>query len=65
MLHDPVEQRSFKPDIVPDLFALDPLVAKDFFSLRQEFLVQGRILYQIRGVILRGFHFLTIECVDK
>jgi hypothetical protein len=39
MLHDPIEQRSLKPNIVPNLFALNPLMAKDLFSFRQKLLV--------------------------
>src|SRR5260221_13591193 len=67
VLHDPIEQRPFKPNIVPNLFALNPLVAKDFFSFGQKLLVQSRILYQFRGIILRrlGLPFLTTECVEQ
>ncbi len=65
MLHDPIEQRSLKPNIVPNLFAFNPLMAKDLFPFRQKLLVQGRIFYQFRWIVLLGFHLLTNECVDK
>ena len=40
MLHDPVEQRFFKADVVAGFLALDPFVPEDFFALGEELFVE-------------------------
>jgi len=63
MFHDPVEESSFKADVVPSLFALNPLMAQNLLALGQELLIKHRILYQFCGVLVRGFHVLIWEFV--
>jgi hypothetical protein len=41
IFQNPVEQGFFKPDVSPDLLALDPFVAQNFISFCQEFLVEN------------------------
>src|SRR5437016_5247264 len=43
MLHDPIEQRPLKSDVVPRLLAFNPLVAQDLLALRQELAIQRRV----------------------
>jgi len=56
MFHNPIEERSFESDIVTDFFALNPFVAQDLLAFGQELLIKHRILDQICGIFLRGFH---------
>jgi hypothetical protein len=57
MLHYPIEEGSFKADIITGFFALNPFVAEDLFALGQELLIKHRILYQLCGIFTRGFHY--------
>ncbi len=41
MLHNPIQKRLFKADVVADLFAFNPFMAKDFFPFSQKFLIKG------------------------
>jgi len=63
MFHDPIEESSFKADVVPSLFALNPFMAQNLLALCQELLIKHGILYQFRGVLVRGFHLLICEFV--
>jgi hypothetical protein len=56
VFHNPIEKSSLKSDIVTDLFALNPFVAQYLLAFGQELLIKHRILDQIRGIFLRGFH---------
>ncbi len=40
MLHDPIQKCFLKPNIVPRLFAFDPLMPEDFLTLSEELLVE-------------------------
>jgi len=44
---NPIQQRAFKTDVVTQPLGLDPLVAKDLFSLRKKFLVERGLLYEL------------------
>ncbi len=33
VLHDPICERTFKPDVMPGLFRLDPLMFEDLLAL--------------------------------
>ena len=50
MLDDPVKERLFKANIMTGLFALKPFVPEDFLPLREEFLVENRILNELRSI---------------
>ena len=41
VLDDPVKQGFLKSDVVTDLFAFNPFMAKNFSSFRQKFLIEG------------------------
>ncbi len=47
MLSDPVEQRAFKPDILPQPLGLDPFVAEDFLPFGEKLLIQARLLRKV------------------
>jgi hypothetical protein len=63
MFHDPIEESSFKADVIPSLFALNPLMAQNLLALGQELLIKHRIFYQFCCVLVRGFHLLICEFV--
>lgn len=50
VFHDPVQQRSLKPDVVPRLLALQPLVTQNFFALSQKLTVQRRVHHDLSRV---------------
>src|SRR5215470_12708226 len=56
MFHDPIQQSSFKANVFPGLFALDPLVLQNFCALRQELLVERRLLDELRLICFRRGH---------
>ena len=56
MFEDPVEQSFFKTDIVPGLFALEPLVTEDLFALGDELLVKERFFHEIGAIVRWGTH---------
>lgn len=62
MLHDPVEQRFFKTDVVTCLFTLQPFMAQDFFALGEEFLVKKRLSHEFRVFCRRGVHTRNFVC---
>ena len=53
----PVDHRPFKADVLAGFFGFEPLVAKDLFTLREEFGVERRTRRQI-GVFVRCRLFL-------
>src|SRR6059058_5502496 len=56
MFHDPIQQSSFKADVFPGLFALDPLVLQNFCALREELLVKRRFFNELRLIGFRRRH---------
>src|SRR6059058_6088032 len=53
MFHDPIQQSSFKADVFPGFFALDPLVLQNLRSLRKKFLVKRGFLDELRLICFR------------
>src|ERR1041384_6688033 len=53
MFDDPIQQSSFKADVFPGLFALDPLVLQNFCALREELLIERRIFDELRLICFR------------
>src|SRR5437773_7539225 len=56
MFHDPIQQSSFKADVFPSFFALDPLVLQNFCALRKKFLVERRLFDELRLICFRRRH---------
>src|SRR5262245_12235690 len=56
MFHDPIQQSSFKADVFPGFFTLDPLVLQNFRALRKELLVERRVFDELRLVSFRRGH---------
>src|ERR1700751_1286544 len=56
MFHDPIQQSSFKADVFPGLFALDPFVLQNFCALREEFLIERRLFDELRLICFRRGH---------
>ena len=48
VLHDPIEKRSFKADIVSGFFTLKPFMAENFFPFSQKLFVKNRVSDEIR-----------------
>src|SRR5687768_15969964 len=65
IFHDPIEQRPFKADISPGLFALDPFVFQNLFSLGKEFLVENRVLHELGLLPLGGRHVGTVFHISE
>ena len=59
MFHDPIQQSLFKADVSAGFFALNPLVFQNLCALRQELLVEDRILNEPRLIFLRGKRHLS------
>ena len=47
MFDDPVEQSFFETDVMPGLFAFEPLMPQDLFAFGEELFVKERLLYQL------------------
>src|SRR5207244_10957879 len=56
MFHDPIQQSSFKADVFPGFFALDPLVLQNFCALRKKLLVKRRFFNELRLLCFRRRH---------
>src|SRR5580765_6004060 len=56
MFHDPIQQSSFKADVFPGFFTLDPLVLQNFCALRKELLVERRLFDELRLICFRRRH---------
>src|ERR1041385_8789153 len=56
MFHNPIQQGSFKADIFPGFFALDPLMLQNFRSLSKELLVKRRFFNELRLICFRRRH---------
>src|SRR5213592_490457 len=56
MFHDPIQQSSFKADVFPGFFALDPLVLQDFCALGKKLLVKRRFSNELRLICFRRRH---------
>src|SRR6266566_8019835 len=56
MFHDPIQQGSFKADIFPGFFALDPLMLQNFRSLSKELLIKRRFSNELRLICFRRRH---------
>src|SRR5262249_24305611 len=56
MFHDPIQQSSFKANVFPGFFALDPFVLQNFCALREEFFVKRRVFNELRLVYVRRRH---------
>ena len=59
MLDNPVEQGFFKANVVAGLFALDPFMAQNFFTLGEEFLVEQGFADEFSRFVCRGAHGCT------
>lgn len=53
---DPIQQRPLKPDIMPHLLGLDPLVTQNLLTLSQKLLVEAGVLHKIVRRPLGGCH---------
>src|SRR5262249_22356669 len=53
MFHDPIQQSSFKADVFPGFFALDPFMLQNFRSLSKKLLVKRRFFEELRLICLR------------
>lgn len=56
MFDDPVEQSFLESNVVPGLFALDPLMPKDLFALGKKLFVKERLLDEFRAIVGSGVH---------
>src|SRR5213596_3060364 len=56
MFHDPIQQSSFKADVFPGFFTLDPLVLQNFCALGKKLLVKRRLSNELRLICFRRTH---------
>lgn len=56
MFDDPVEQRTFKADVVTGFLTFEPFMTENFFPLSQEFFVE-RGIFEERVAFDRGSLF--------
>src|SRR6516225_4868289 len=56
MFHNPIQQGSFKADIFPGFFALDPLMFQNFRSLSKELRITRRFFNELRLICFRRRH---------
>jgi hypothetical protein len=54
--HDPIEQSLLETDIVSNLLALDPLVAKNLLTLREKLPVEHGITNKGLTLVVGGIH---------
>lgn len=49
MLANPVQERSFKTDVVAEAFRLQPFVLQDLFAFGEKFLIQTGLFHELAG----------------
>src|SRR5437588_5010323 len=49
VLSNPVEQCALETNVVAESFGFQPLVLQDFLTLREELLIEARLLHELAG----------------